>query len=70
MRHMNTTGKLIHGMGGPVKVGQRIGFSPQRVSNWIARDRIPLQVRVDHPDLFPLPPPKPPASVPASASQD
>lgn len=58
--HMNTTAKLIHELGGPAHVARLLGFSTaggtQRVSNWIARNRIPLQVRVDHPDLFPLHP--------------
>lgn len=66
---MNATGKLIRALDGPAEVARRLGYSTQRVSNWIARDRIPLQVRVDHPDLFPLPPPKLPATQP-SASPD
>jgi len=60
---MNATAKLIHDLGGPAKVARRLGFSAnggtQRVSNWIMRDNIPLQVRADYPDLFPLPVPKP-----------
>lgn len=63
---MNTTAKLIQDLGGPAVVARRLGYSTQRVSNWIARDCIPLQERVDRPDLFPLPPPKPPA-IPACA---
>lgn len=67
---MNTTAKLINDLGGPAKVARRLGFTTkggtQRVFNWIARDNIPLQVRVDYPDLFPLPAPKP---LPPAAAQ-
>lgn len=58
MISMNATAKLIHGLGGPAEVARRLGFKPkggtQRVCNWITRNRIPLQVQVDHPDLFPM----------------
>lgn len=57
---MNLTEKLIKDLGGQAVVAKRLGYSKQRVHNWIARDSIPLQERVDHPDLFPLPQPKPP----------
>lgn len=56
---MNTTAKLINDLGGPAVVARQLGYSTQRVCNWISRDCIPLQERVDRPDLFPLPPPKP-----------
>jgi hypothetical protein len=54
----NATAQLIASLGGPAEVARRLGYSAsggtQRVSNWIARNRIPLQVRVDNPDLFPM----------------
>jgi hypothetical protein len=54
----NATAQLIASLGGPAEVARRLGYpasgGTQRVSNWIARNRIPLQVRVDHPDLFPM----------------
>jgi len=56
----NATAQLIHSLGGASAVARRLGFSAtsgvQRVCNWIYRDRIPLQMRVDHPDLFPMHP--------------
>lgn len=55
---MNETAKLIKDLGGPAEVARRLNFtakgSTQRVCNWITRNRIPLQIRVDHPDLFPM----------------
>lgn len=45
---------LIEKLGGATKIAARLGCSVQRVQNW--KDRgIPAQVRLDHPDLFPLP---------------
>lgn len=45
---------LIESLGGPAKLAARLGYSVQRVQNW--KDRgIPAQVRLDHPDIFPLP---------------
>lgn len=66
---MNTTAKLIQDLDGPAAVARLLGYSTQRVSNWISRDCIPLQERVNHPDLFPLPPPKPPV-IPACAAPE
>lgn len=46
---------LIEQLGGATKIAARLGCSVQRVQNW--KDRgIPAQVRLDHPDVFPLPP--------------
>jgi len=54
---MNSTAKIIDGLGGSAEVSRRLGFDPsggtQRVFNWITRDRIPAQIQLDHPDLFP-----------------
>lgn len=47
---------LIESLGGATKLAARLGpgYSVQRVQNW--KDRgIPPQVRLDHPDVFPLP---------------
>jgi hypothetical protein len=46
--------ELIERLGGATKLAARLGCSVQRVQNW--KDRgIPAQVRLDHPDVFPLP---------------
>lgn len=45
---------LIEELGGATKVAARLGCSVQRVQNWKGRG-IPPQVRLDHPDVFPLP---------------
>ena len=47
---------LIESLGGATKLAARLGprYSVQRVQNWKERG-IPPQVRLDHPDLFPLP---------------
>jgi hypothetical protein len=42
---------LITGLGGPTKVAKRLGFTPQRVQNWLERG-IPPAVKVEHPRLF------------------
>lgn len=47
---------LIDSLGGPTKVAALLGYSVQRVQNWKERG-IPAQVRLDHPDVFPLPRP-------------
>jgi hypothetical protein len=45
---------LIEQLGGATKVAALLGCSVQRVQNW--KDRgIPAQVRLDRPDVFPLP---------------
>jgi len=50
---MSTDKEFIDGYG-VTKLATRLGYSVQRVQNW--RDRgIPAQVRLDHPDVFPLP---------------
>jgi hypothetical protein len=46
---------LIDTLGGPAKLARRLGYSVQRVENWKKRG-IPAQVRLDNPDVFPLPP--------------
>lgn len=45
---------LIDSLGGPTKVAARLGYTVQRVQNWKERG-IPPRVRLDHPDVFPLP---------------
>lgn len=45
---------LIEELGGATKVAARLGCSVQRVQNWKGRG-IPPKVRLDHPDVFPLP---------------
>lgn len=51
---MTSDKELIESLGGSAKVAMRLGYSIQRVENWKARG-IPAQVRLDHPDVFPLP---------------
>jgi len=51
---MPTDKELIESLGGPAKVAARLGYTVQRVQNWKERG-IPAQVRLDHPDVFPLP---------------
>lgn len=51
---MSSDKDLIESLGGATKLAARLGCSVQRVQNW--KDRgIPAQVRLDHPDVFPLP---------------
>jgi hypothetical protein len=51
---MSSDKELIESLGGATKLAARLGCSVQRVQNW--KDRgIPAQVRLDHPDVFPLP---------------
>lgn len=48
---------VIDDLGGPTAVARRLGWYPggvQRVSNWRNRG-IPALVRLQRPDLFPLP---------------
>lgn len=54
---------------GVKKLATRLGYSVQRVQNWRGRG-IPAQVRLDHPDVFRMPPAKhPPAPHPESQPQ-
>lgn len=50
---MSSDKDLIESLGGPAKLAARLGYSVQRVQNWKERG-IPAQVRLDHPDVFPL----------------
>lgn len=51
---MSSDKDLIESLGGATKLAARLGCSVQRVQNW--KDRgIPAQVRLDYPDVFPLP---------------
>lgn len=43
--------KRIESLGGPAKVAELLGYSPQRVHNWLARG-IPPKVKLEHPKLF------------------
>jgi hypothetical protein len=45
---------LIDDLGGSAELARRLGYSVQRVENWKKRG-IPAQVRLDNPDVFPLP---------------
>jgi hypothetical protein len=51
---MSSDKELIENLGGSAKLAVRLGYSVQRVENWKKRG-IPAQVRLDHPDVFPLP---------------
>jgi len=51
---MSTDKELIESLGGPAKLAARLKCSVQRVQNWKERG-IPPRVRLDHPDVFPLP---------------
>jgi LEA14-like dessication related protein len=51
---MTSDKDLIESQGGATKVAMRLGCSVQRVQNWKKRG-IPAQVRLDNPDVFPLP---------------
>lgn len=42
---------LIAALGGPSKVAEQLGFTVQRVQNWLSRG-IPARVKLDRPDLF------------------
>lgn len=52
---MKTDAQIIDDLGGPAKVAERLGFSPesgtQRVYNWKKRG-IPPAIRLSHLDLF------------------
>lgn len=55
---MSNDKKLIDDLGGPSKVAELLGYDKhggvQRVQNWTTRG-IPPKVRLQRPDLFPLP---------------
>ena len=42
---------LIHDLGGPAKLADRLGCSVQRVHNWLTRG-IPPKVKLKHPDIL------------------
>ena len=65
---MSSDKDLIDGLGGSTKLAARLGYSVQRVENWKKRG-IPAQVRLDHPDVFPLPARAPERPVEESQSQ-
>lgn len=50
-KQLHPDAPLIADLGGPTKVAERIGFSPQRVQNWLKRG-IPPAVKVTYPRLF------------------
>lgn len=54
---MSNDKELIESLGGPAKLAARLGYSVQRVQNWIVRG-VPAQVRLNHPEIFPLPKPQ------------
>lgn len=43
--------ETIVNLGGPAKVADLLGFSIQRVQNWMVRG-IPAKVKVDYPEHF------------------
>lgn len=51
---MSSDKDLIDSLGGSTKLAARLKCSVQRVQNWKERG-IPPQVRLDHPDVFPMP---------------
>lgn len=51
---MSKDKETIERLGGPAKVAALLGYSVQRVQNWTVRG-IPAQVRLNHPEVFPLP---------------
>jgi len=56
---MKTDKELIEALGGAAKVVELLGWKGrpgqvQRVHNWRSRG-IPAKVRLDYPDVFPLP---------------
>lgn len=59
---------LIESLGGPTKVADLLGYERaggvQRVQNWITRG-IPARVKVERPELFLRPQPKPEAKAAA-----
>ena len=65
---MHSDNELIENLGGSTKLATRLGYSVQRVQNWKERG-IPAQVRLDHPDVFPLPTRHPEAAQPESQPQ-
>lgn len=46
-----TDRELIQSLGGPTKVAQLLGTTPQRVHNWLSRG-IPPKVKLENPHLF------------------
>lgn len=48
---MTNDEKLIRDLGGSTKVANLLGYSIQRVSNWMTRG-IPSKVRLEHQDFF------------------
>lgn len=45
MRDMNTQ-EIINKLGGPTALGEALGVTPQAISIWLAKGRVPLE-RVD-----------------------
>lgn len=53
-----TDSELIDALGGPAKIATFLGYKEggvQRIHNWRTRG-IPVQTRLDHPDIFDAPP--------------
>lgn len=48
---VQTDKETIVNLGGPAKVADLLGFSIQRVQNWMVRG-IPAKVKVDYPEHF------------------
>lgn len=44
--------ELILRLGGVTKVAYMLGVSTSVVGNWVSRNRIPPQWKLDRPDLF------------------
>lgn len=47
-----TDAELIKNLGGVAKVAETLGFSVQRVQNWVGRGSIPASVKLGRPELF------------------
>lgn len=50
-KQLHPDAPLIADLGGPTKVAKLLGFTPQRVQNWLERG-IPPAIKVKRPDLF------------------
>ena len=53
---MSSDKEIIDSLGGSTKVAARLGRSVQCVQNWKKRG-IPARIRLNHPDVFPMPAP-------------
>lgn len=47
-----TDTEIIKSLGGIAKTAEILGFSVQRVQNWVCRGSIPAAVKLSRPELF------------------